>query len=425
MAAATGVDAQQLPITPTMAGVTQPSAPASSDFVRDRNVSVAERVIAGYEPYQERFGSWLISPNATASANYLSNVFATDNNVVDDFVGITTLSLQAASDWNRNALSAYAQGIINSYANYTTEDTNEWQVGAAGRLDLTGPNYISGNVSAQRLTEDRTEVSLQVLSVKPIQYNFDEGDATASFELNRLKLRLRVEDDLYAYDNGRTAQGELVREDTLDRNDIFTEGRADYALTPDTALFASLSGNWRDYRLTPPAVALLRNAQGFEVSTGANFDLSKLARGEVGIGYIYEDYKAHIFSPTHGLGLRGKLELFPTGLTTVTLGGSRSIEDSELPDSADYLATIGTISLDHELYRFIVLSASVGHESDQYQDIDRQVTRTSVGASVTYKIGRRYKAVLGDTLLVQSSSGVLRFQNFTVDRLSLSFTGYF
>ena len=66
--------------------------------------------------------------------------------------------------------------------------------------------------------------------------------------------------------------------------------RADYALSPDTAIFLSGNLNQHAYSVQPPAVATDFNSTGFTVLGGVNFQVTSLLTGEIGAGYLTQDY---------------------------------------------------------------------------------------------------------------------------------------
>lgn len=115
--------------------------------------------------------------------------------------------------------------------------------------------------------------------------------------------------------------------------------RGDLALSPDTAVFARYRYNERDFRLAPPAVANNRDSDGYTFDVGVEFDLGGLARGEIGAGYMKQEYENPAFGTVDGFGVDGLLEWFPTQLTTITFTARRSIEDAGIAAASGYVGT--------------------------------------------------------------------------------------
>ncbi len=72
-------------------------------------------------------------------------------------------------------------------------------------------------------------------------------------------------------------------------------------------------------------------------------------RGEISAGYIQQDFDEVAFKDTDGFAARAQLEWFPTELTTVTVAGGRSIEDSATPGVGGLLSSNLSVGVDHEL----------------------------------------------------------------------------
>ena len=139
---------------------------------------------------------------------------------------------------------------------------------------------------------------------------------------------------------------------------------------------------WRSGRL--PAGARPR----IEVLAGANFELSNVTRGEIGVGYLRQSYDDPAFKDIEGFGARGQVEWFPTQLTTVTFTASRVIEDSGIPGSAGYINTSLGAQIDHELLRNVILTGQLAWGDDDYDTLDREDKRLRAGVSATYLLNR-------------------------------------
>ncbi|MBL7599222.1 outer membrane beta-barrel protein, partial [Escherichia coli] len=81
-----------------------------------------------------------------------------------------------------------------------------------------------------------------------------------------------------------------------------------------------------------------RDSSGYEALVGVNFEVGAVARGELAVGYISQEYDSAAFSNIDGFGARAQVQWFPTELTTFTVTGSRTIEDSGIVGSGGYLS---------------------------------------------------------------------------------------
>jgi hypothetical protein len=397
---------------------------AYSNFKRDRNVSVRQRPHPGYEALGLREGAFMVWPKLNATVEYNNNIFATTAAEESDTVWHVTPEIDVTSNWSRHALDLYAKGTINRYSDFSSENTNDYSVGGQGRLDVLRSAQINGGADFSRLTEPRTSAA-SLGQNKPVQYELSSAYVSAAREFNRLRLsgRFDARNFIYLNETGNRQQHDRDREMTL------LTGRADYAVSPDTAFFVQVAGNDRNYRLaaTPSVLAAFpgfqnRDSKGVEVLGGVNFELSATARGEVGVGYIKQSFKNPLFSDISGLGARAQVEWFPTQLTTVTLTGSRTIEDAGIVGASGYLSTNAGVQVDHELLRNVIVSGQASYGNDDYKGLDRNDKRYTAGVSATYLLNRSVGVTVGYNHFKQNSRGTAGSGDFTVDKVGATLT---
>lgn len=400
------------------------AAEAYSNFKRDRNVSVRQRPHPGYEAQGLRAGSFLVWPKLNTTVEYNSNVFVIGTPRESDTVWHVSPEVDVTSNWSRHAIDAYARSTINRFSDFSTENTTDYAVGANGRLDVLRDAQINGGVDWSRLTEPRTSPS-SLGQARPLQYEMSSAYVSGAREFNRLRVSGRFDARNYLYLN-RT--GNAPQHDR-DRLMTIVTGRADYAVSPDTALFVQVAGNKRNYRLegTPSVLAAYpffqdRDSNGVEALVGTNFELSALIRGEVGVGYLKQSYDAPGAKDVSGLGARAQVEWFPTQLTTVTFTGSRTIEDAAIAGSSGYISSNIGAQIDHELLRNVVVSANAGYGNDDYRGIDRKDKRLVAGVSATYLLNRSVGVTVGYNHFKENSTGLSGSGRFTVDKVGATLT---
>ncbi|WP_425997100.1 outer membrane beta-barrel protein [Caulobacter sp. DWR1-3-2b1] len=401
-----------------------------SNFKRDKNTSVRQRPRPDYEAIGVKAGGFTLYPRVTVEAVHDDNVYAVATGEQSDVIWRVKPELAARSNWSRHALGAFASASINRYADFDTENTEEYTLGLNGRLDVERGSYVSASAQWQALTEPRTAITAGTpagATAKPVEYYLWSGNLTGVKEFNRLRLTGKLDTKKFDYDD----QGSLsFNQNTRDRDEFYYGGKAEYAVSPDTAVFASLVGNTKEYDVDTlgraaapgvPAIAPLRarDSDGYAATVGANFDLSQAIRGEVEAGYMsqsYDNYAADI----DGFSARGRVEWFPTELTTLNVAGSRSIEESTARGSQGYLANSVSAGIDHELLRNVLLAANASYGKDKYEGIDRDDKRTGFNASAAYLLNRNVGLFLTYTYLKQESSGTAKGSSFTDNKLAAS-----
>jgi hypothetical protein len=405
------------------------SAAAQSAFDRDRNVSVRERPHPEYAAMGVPVGGFTLFPRATVDVEWNDNIFAAPDasfpgvpGEESDFIWRVRPELRVTSNWSRHALGGYARASINRYSDFTSEDSSDWSVGANGRLDVVGNSYIFGDVQTGRFTESRTSQSVPADAVEAAQYDLWGGDVGAVQELNRLRFSERVDYTKYEYDDVRSAFGGTISLSDRDHSVTVVSGKAEYAVSPATAVFVSGAWNKRDYDTnTLPK----RDSDGYVLGVGANFDLTNLMRGEVEVGYLKQNYDDPASDDVSGLAVRGKVDWFVTELTTVSFDADRAAQDTGVAGSAGYVATSGGVTVDHELLRNVILTGRVGYARNEFQGIDRDDDVWSAGIGANYLMNRNVGLSVGYSYFNQNSRGAAAGPDFTVNRVLASVTVQF
>jgi hypothetical protein len=340
-------------------------------FDRDRNISVAERPKPEYEPLPVRFGAFVISPAITGGLTYDDNIFAADTKGASDGIIDITPSVSLASDWTRNQISGFVRLDQSLYLDHTGEDTTDYATGLSGRLDVRRDLGLASGFDYERDTEPRTSEASPTGAVHPVQYDLASGWIESSKTFDRLRLTARGSIQDYAYDNAEALGGGEIYQHDQDRTESVAAGSAEYVYSPELSLVTSLTANRRQYRDAALGEAS-RTSSGYEATIGVGFDIARLARGDIRIGYLDQTYESRAFKGAGGLALRGKVEYFPTALTTITATANRSVQDSGIPGVAGYVAEAAALQIDHELLRNLVLSGRFSDGDNHYLAYSRK-----------------------------------------------------
>jgi hypothetical protein len=407
-----------------------PNNTEAGTFNRGENVSVRDRPRPDYQAAGLHLGGFIVYPKITTSIGYDDNIYALHTGAVGDEIFTLAPEIDVQSTWSRNALSGYVRAAQDVYAKYADEDTTQYGLGASGKYQFgdaaAGEAVLTGGVDFGRYALPRSAAnsgsngSLGAISKHPIQYDFTALNAELADTFNRLRISGRIDYQIYDYFNGETAAGAQVFEQNLNHGVATFTGKAEYAVSPDTAVFLAAAYNDREYQLRPPSVAYNSNSQGYNIAGGANFDITHLVRGEVQIGYMDQHYVSSLFPEIAGLSAKAQVEWFPTQLTTVTATALRAVGDSGIIGSAGYLNTTGGIQVDHELLRNLILTANAVATQNQYEGISRTDTIFGVGASANWLLTRAVGLTLAYTYTDQQSSGSDKGPSFGDNRISLT-----
>lgn len=405
--------------------ISRASEAGVDNFSRSRNISVQQRQRPDYEAPGIRSGSFFVYPRVEVSAERNDNIYASQTAEVDDTILRVRPELAIESNWSSNFLSAYARGSINRYSDNDTENTDEYGVGAAGRIDVSrqanigfGADYISG-------FEPRTAPSAARNAVEPTGLDVTQAYVSASRAAGYVKLSGRADYRAFDYENGRTGAGAVINQDVRDRDVVSVSGRVDVAISPDTAFFFQATGNQRQYDVASTVLAPNRDSSGSEYLFGTSFEAGALLRGEVAVGYIEQSFDEAAFKDVSGFGARAQLEWFPSELTTVTVAAGRTVEDTPESGAGGFIANSASIGVDHELLRNIILNARVSLGRDDYEGIDREDTRVGFQVGGIYLVNRNFGINATLSTFDTQSDGARRDQDFTVNKLAVALVAQF
>jgi hypothetical protein len=413
-----------LATTSMMVGVPVASAQSADDmFGRSRNVAVQARPRPDYEAAGIRAGAFMAYPKVDLTAEYNDNIYARATEV-SDYIFRIAPELVLDSNWNQHFLTMYVRGAADRYADNEDENTEEYSLGASGRLDVTRELNVAAGADYINTFEPRSAPNAPDNAVSPVEYDLTQAYISATRTAGRIRLSARLDGKGYDYSDGRNGAGGVIDQDYRDRDVVTATGRIEYAVSPDTAVFFQSIGNERDYDLDSP-VQRERDSKGYELLAGANFEVSNLVRGEIAAGYIEQNYERGVYEDVDGFSAKAQLEWFVSEITTVNASAGRSVEDAANPGAGGMLLTSASIGVDHELLRNVVLNGRLTYADMDYRGIDR--TDESVGASIgaTYLLNRNVGINATLSTAKTESAGLQADDDYTINRLALTLVTQF
>jgi hypothetical protein len=398
-----------------------PLLPEEKPQIDKRYTAVLERVQPGYVAPNIPLGSFRLAPSVELSSLYDDNIFGTQNDRVADGLLRIQPEAQLQSQWSRNSLNIDAKGTIDQYLHRSTEDVADYSITGRGIFELDHATMLTTAIRAESDHQSRLSQDIFSQTVKPIYYTEQSGAVALTHDFDKLRLSATGRVARFDYRDGTLADGSVSDQQPSDNMSYRVGVRASYAQTPSIAWFYSASYNIRRFRVgsieTPK-----RDSQGFELLAGVSFEPTALIRGSIGIGYTQQRFRLPFYTNIGGVAFNATVQYFPTQLMTITFRGNRSVLDSGIPGSGGYLSTQGSVQIDHEWLRQLILSASVGYQNNRFNNLDRTDDRISAQASATYRINRYASLKLGYARLDQSSHGTDRYRAFKDDRATIGVT---
>lgn len=392
---------------------------AESWFFRDRNASVLGRTRPDYASEGIQRGAWIFDPEIRFGVTHTDNVFAASSNEESDTILSFNPSLEVETTWQRHGIYARANALRTEYDKFGEESTWNTELYARGHVDVATLTKLEAGGGIASLTEPRTAAGAANIAAEPVEYDTSSWFVAAEREMGRFWVQGRYDAATFNFDDAPAIGGGFLDQDFRDRDESAFTVRGAYAVNEDTAVFARVRWNERKYDLQPPAVSRDRSSSGYMIDFGADFDIGGVARGIVGFGYNQQEYDDPAFGELEGWGADALVEWFPTQLTTVTFGISRTIEDSPIQGSGGFTAEEYMVRVDHELRRNVILSAGIELDRDDFLNIDREDDRWTAEASATWLVNRRVGAEAWIARTDQDSQGAFGGQDYEVTAAGL------
>ncbi|GEN99820.1 hypothetical protein NSE01_16530 [Novosphingobium sediminis] len=336
-------------------GLIAPLADARAQTTVDMRMerdTVGARSRPEVETSGARLGALLISPSFGIEADATDNIYARGDTKRGDVAVAILPALAVRSQWSRHALGISADGAIKRYAQRTAENVDTYAVKLDGRLDISGNTRLSGDIGASRRIEARGTTGDTLFGAAPVAYTQLSGGGEIEQTFTRARITLGGRYERYRYAD-RELGGTVVDLSQRDYEALTGSLRAAVGVGPGIAAFASLAYNRNRY-IAPP-IGPNRDSHGFTALTGVAFGLNRLLQGELGVGWVRQDFSAPVFPRISGLAYNAQLRWSPTRLTSVRLSGGRTFQRSPIIGVAGIQQHEVSLSAEHELLRTLIL----------------------------------------------------------------------
>ena len=393
-------------------------------YSRGYNVSVRERPHPEWAPFDINLGGFTLEPQIGVTSLYNDNEKYAASDAKSDVSFRIQPALQLSSNWAQNGVGFSAFVARTQYVRFSDDDSTEYGVTGSGHVDVTNDLTLDLHAGDQHLVLARSDPDVPVDSIGQAMFDRQDFQGVITKTLPVIQLQGIVAVRNESYGTAGDPGGGVY--DFSGRNGTYTSysGRASYGVSPAVAVFV---GALFDQGFRPRDDNLNENAQGFNLAGGVNFDLSRLARGELAVGYLYQSYSTPNTPSDAGFAFSANLQYFPSELTTISFTGERRSAPSSVAGSPGGISLDGSVTVDHELLRNLIISAGGNAGQVQYRNyfINPDVfgTRTDVGygatLGATYLMNRPVSWDLEYAYTDYSSTDALR-RSYTDDRLSLT-----
>ncbi len=350
-----------------------------------------------YDPVGVGVGSLRLTPFVETSYGYDSNPDRLSSTSNPAPTGSKLLRGDAGfklrSDWARDDFQADLRLGYVDYLDYEQASRPDGAGSFIGRYDVTRDTAIDvlGHFSLDTQRPGAPAISSGVPNVvvtnRPII--FSAGTAAGVTEkFNRLEVSLRGAFDRTMYQDAYYSDGSTLNLASTDFNDYGVIGRVAYEVTPDLKPFVEGTYDRRVHDAPVDPWGYERDSDGLALRGGAQVKISDLLRGEASGGYAERNYQDPRLSQLRGPTVDASLIYTPTPLTTLTLRGATTLNETTLTGASGALSRTINAELSHDLFRNLTLSALGSYFNNQYQGVSLVENGYTAGVKLDYKITR-------------------------------------
>jgi hypothetical protein len=268
-----------------------------------------------------------------------------------------TAEVTAKSEWSRHAFEGSLRGSYSAFTSAHEADRPELEAKTSLRLDLNRSTTLTHEL---RLKLDTVQPESSTLGIATRERPLSAAYGTTlgiEHRINRLSLGLRGSVDRTSYEDATRTNGTILKLDDRNFNQYGIALRAGYELTPGIRPFIEARTDTRRYDRTVDYAGYERSSLGIGGRVGTTFEMTRTLTGEVSAGYETRRYDDGRLGNLRGFVGDAALIWSASPLTTVTLRGASSIEESVTAGSAGVQQRRLSLQLDHAFLRNLTFSA--------------------------------------------------------------------
>jgi hypothetical protein len=282
--------------------------------------------------------------------------------------------LNVQSDWSRHSVNGSLRLGYSDFFSVPSANRPDGAGAVGARIDVTRDTSIDlgGTFALDTLRPGSPDITTPGSSVStnrpPVWTIAGFGGVTQRF--NRLAVSVRGIVDRSQYGDATFSDGSTQY---LSENDYTTVGvrpRIGYEITPGFQPFVEATVDRRTYDHVVDVNGFYRSSRGLAVRGGAAYEIPQLVRGEVSGGFFQRDYDDPRLSTLRGPAIDASLIWTPTPLTTVTLRGTTTLNETTVANSSGTITRRISGEIAHALLRNVTITAMGAYQVNDYQGYD-------------------------------------------------------
>ncbi|WP_424361275.1 outer membrane beta-barrel protein [Methylocystis parvus] len=348
-----------------------------------------------YDPLGVPIGSTLFFPYAQTSTGYDDNPnrLAPNYNPRGSMFFRGEGGVRVKSNWARHSLEGELRGGYSEYFSYPAANRPDAQGQMAARYDVTQDTALDLRGRLQLETQRPGAPAIQAGQSTVYVVNrpaiLGVGAQTGvSQKFGRIGVELRGTYDRVWYQDAQYSNGTTLNLAATSYNGFGGLLRTSYEVTPDLKPFVEATYDTRIHDAPRDFNGFYRDSVGYIARGGAQFNVTDMVTGEVSGGYGRRDYADVTLVPLRGPVIDAALIYTPSALTTMTLRGSTTLNETTLANASGVLTRAVNATLSHDLMRNLNVTVTGSYFFNNYQGADVVERGGSVGVALDYKVTR-------------------------------------
>lgn len=354
-------------------------------------IAVTDRPRPDYDAKGVPLGAFRLFPVVNVGIAVSDNVFQASAATDGDVNIQVAPAIRLVSEWSQHLLEFFASLNAQRYADFSSEDVADWELGARGRLDIQRGTAVFADVSRSKGHEGRSSPNSPGNIAELVQYSLYHAEASMSVQPNRMRFLVGGEFNRYSYDATPLLGGGFLDNGDRDRDEYRLRARVSLEVAEGYLAFVEAAYDNRDFDRDIDRTGVNRDSNGTSLNAGFEFKLVEFLQGEAFIGHLDRQFGAPL-SDFSGFNYGASLKWSATPLTTVHVSASRILDETTVAGSSVVADSMVGLGIDHELRRNLIVQASVAHVDSEFIGTPREDTYIEGRVGATYLIDRNLSA---------------------------------
>lgn len=316
-----------------------------------------------------KVGDFTLFPSISFIEYYDDNIYAEDSNTRDDFVTVVVPAINIESNWKEDSLKVSAGGELSRYSDYSSENTNDYWLDVAGKIDIDRGKNLFAAAGYERKHEDRASPE-SAFGEEPTRYGIKT--ANAGYEGWSGDHQFKIAYTLSRYDfMDVSSQGGVISSDDRDRDEHGVGVRYLYHYSDEIYPYVQILTDRRDYSRDTDFEGYDRDSDGVRADIGVNIHRENMT-SKLYVGTLERDYSdANFADPSEtDYGLSHSWRTSKKFQLLFKL--SRSIQETTLSGSPGYLVTDSSVRWRQQFGERNLIQAVYARADVDYYQITRE-----------------------------------------------------